>query len=438
MSMNAIARTLIDAVNLRAVAIDPSFVSAMANDIQTLATADPEKEKAAALAARVDLLAAYGLPGFHCLDEKPFAFSEGIAIIPVTGMLINRCGYSWGSYVTGYNFIRSQIRAAAADPDVTLIVMDVNSYGGQVAGCFELSADIRLLRDNKPIVAVVDSNCMSAAYAVASAAHKIIVTPSGRAGSIGVVATHISYQGLLEKEGVKFTLIASGEHKTDANPYEDLSASVKADIKTDVDKGRQKFAELVALNRGMKVDDILATEAQVYSAEDALSAGLIDLIAPPDQAVESYLSKREDSSSDEMETATMTIADQSAAASQGTVQTNAAAPVDTSAADARKAERARIQAIKALPEAEGKSRMADHLALNTDLSVDDAKGILSAAAAETAVTQVAAATAPVDTFAQAMDNSPNPNVGVDGGEQQQAKVNPLLAGYSAATGHKFD
>ena len=117
----------------------------------------------------------------------------------------------------------------------------------------------------------------------------------------------------------------------------------------------------------------------------------------------------------------MTIADQSAAA------------------DARKAERTRIQAIKALPEAEGKSRMADHLALNTDLSVEDAKGILSAAAAETAaVTQTAAVTAPVDTFAQAMDNSPNPNVGVDGGEQQQAKVNPLLAGYTAATGHKFD
>ncbi|PZP55979.1 MAG: S49 family peptidase, partial [Delftia acidovorans] len=118
--------------------------------------------------------------------NKPFAFSGGFAIIPIHGSLINRYGGYYHGYVTGYNFIRSQMNAALADPDVEAIIFDVNSNGGEAAGCFELANEIFASRAVKPSFSVVDSNAYSAAYALGSAATKMAVIPSGGAGSIGV------------------------------------------------------------------------------------------------------------------------------------------------------------------------------------------------------------------------------------------------------------
>ncbi|HCR6545409.1 TPA: S49 family peptidase, partial [Shigella flexneri] len=150
---------------------------------------DEDFQERAEQQMRENLCAAYGV-GRPSAD-KPFAFSNGLAIIPIHGTLINRYGGYYYGYVTGYNFIRSQRNAALADPDVEAIIYDVNSNGGEAAGCFELSQEMFDTRGEKPSLAVVDSNCYSAAYALASAADKIVVTPSGGAGSIGVIALHI-------------------------------------------------------------------------------------------------------------------------------------------------------------------------------------------------------------------------------------------------------
>ena len=214
---NAIARAAVDRLNMRAVAIAPAFASTTEHDLQTLAMADPDTEKAAALASRQEMMAALGFnpSSFMTQQQKPFAFADGVAVIPVSGMLLNRFGQSWGNYATGYNFIRSQMNAALEDADVKMIMFDVNSYGGEVNGCFELSNDIFAARGSVPIIAVVDANCYSAAYAIASAADKIILTPSGGAGSIGVVAMHFSYQAAMEKSGIKVTYVFAGDHKVD-------------------------------------------------------------------------------------------------------------------------------------------------------------------------------------------------------------------------------
>lgn len=422
------SRAALERMNHREIAVAPAYTT-MAADLQAMAAADPaEQQQKFMEQRRVELCTAYGFDAPN--QRKPFAFAEGVAIVPVTGSLINRFGQSYG-FVTGYNFIRRQMALAVADEDVKGIVLDVNSYGGEAAGCFELSADIRAMRGSKPIVAVIDSNCYSAGYAIASAADKIVCTPSGGAGSIGVVAMHVNMAKMLEQVGVEITFIHFGDHKVAGNPYEALPADVKADIQKGVNKSGEAFVNLVATNRNIDAAKVKATEARVYRAEEAKDLGLIDTIATPSQAMQVFFGEltgsnvqleKEDAMSEK--TAATPGAD-----TKAPVTDNAAA-LAQAANDARVAERARVAGITGCDEAKGRTALANHLAMNTDMSLDAAKAVLAAAASE----PQANANAGANPFKQSMDRDTHPGVGAggEGGEELTAaqKILQAQAGYT--------
>lgn len=424
------ARAALARMNLREVAVAAHYTSIGA-DLQHMAATNPEEAQADFMARRGELCAAFG---FNAPEQrKPFAFANGMAIIPVAGTLINRFNWAYSS-VTGYNFIRSQLNAALSDDDVTGIVLDVNSYGGEAAGCFELAADIRAARAIKPVMAVVDSNAYSAGYAIASAASKIVLTPSGGVGSIGVIAMHVDMSKALADYGYKVTLIYEAEHKADGNPYEPLPDDVKASIQKSIHTAYGMFTALVAENLGMDEQKVRDTKSRIYRAEEALSLGLIHAVATPNQAVQAFFDELSGSTLQlRNEGVSMTTATQEPGADQ---QAAHQAAVSTAASEARIAERARVAGITGCEEAKGRTALANHLAMNTDMSVDAAKGVLAVAPVEQ--TQASATNA----FKQAMDASKHPNVGSEGGEGDNADgaqeganlVSRILGAQAQATG----
>jgi len=424
-------RAIIDGLNMKAAMIAPHYTG-LASALQELADADTGLEEAAWEYRKSELCAAYGLA--ESRSDKPFAFSNGVAIIPVHGVLVNRFSYSWG-FATGYNFIRSQLNAALADDDVSLIVFDVNSYGGMVAGCFETADMIYESRSKKPSLAMVDASAYSAAYAIGSAASRMVVVPSGGAGSIGVVAMHVNMGPMLKDLGIEVTFIHAGKHKVDGNPFEALSPDVKKNIQASIDKSYAVFVNSVARNRNLSAKAVKETEAQVYDADDALALGLIDAVQTPSAAVAAYLDELS-GSNDQQEFAMSKENTQPGAESQQQ-------PVDQAAiaASARQAERERMSAIMNCDEAKGKANLANHLALNTDLSVDAAKAILAAAAPEKSPEAAAPAKDP-SPFAAAMDASGNPNVGAGNSDapttdDKASRASRILAAQAAATGIKI-
>lgn len=432
MSANHIAHAALTRFNLQPAFAVPFALTSITAAFQELARANVDQERANSEHARNELMSVYGFDREPDGNRKPFAFAGGVAIIPVQGTLLNRFGYSWG-YVTGYNFIRQQMNAANADPDVKGIIFDINTYGGEAAGCFELSRDIAAL--DKPTVGVVDSNAFSAGYAILSACSKAVLTPSGGVGSIGVICMHVSMERYLEDAGIEVTLIFSGDHKADGNPYEKLPAEVKADIQASVAKRREEFATLVAENRGMDVQAVKDTEAKTYRGDEALALGLIDAVATPAQAVAAFLNEL--SGSNNPEEKSMSTQANATPGTASAESTNTPVNVDQATADARKGERARMAGIMNCEEAKGKTALANHLALNTEMSIDEAKGILAASAPEKS--EQAATPAPVaetpktNALATAMANTPNPNVGadtVDETAQDKANANPLLGDYN--------
>lgn len=371
--------------------------------------------------------------------DKPFFFSKGLAVIPIMGVLLNR--YNWvGSYASGYQAIRTLLNAAVDDPDVRGIVLDVNSYGGMVQGCFELADDIYAARQKKPILAVVDANAYSAGYALASSATKVVATRSAGVGSIGVVIMHVDYSGAMKEAKIKVTFIHAGEHKVDGNPYQPLSPEVKAALQAEVDDLRDEFAAMVARNRGLDEEMVKGTEAQTYRVEEALSLGLIDAVATPIDAVAAFIIELSGS----FTTGAHAMAEnttQPGAQTETTPDPKATESAAQVVADAKKAERDRVAGIVNCEEAQGKSALANHLALNTELSVDDAKAIMKAAAPEASAAEPKKG---ANAFEKAMATG-NPNVGADGGaegseaeQSPQVVSNRILANYAAATGNKYD
>ena len=422
-----VARSVAMRVHMREVAVASHYSMGFASDLRTLASMNAAAAEEAFLARRSELVAAYGLPAEQ--QRKPFAFSNGVAVIPVHGTLINRFGYSWGS-VTGYNFIRQQTAMAGADPEVKAIVYDVNSYGGEAAGCFECSNDIKGLAGGKPTYAFVDSNAYSGGYAIAAGTDKIILTPSGGVGSIGVVVAHFSFEKMLADAGVTVTFVFAGKHKVDGNPYEDLTDEVKADIQKNIDVAYSAFVAHVAKGRNMDEKAVRATEAKIFRAEEAKSLGLIDAVATPSAAMQALMgelsgsnpqprSNKEDAMSDAAKTG---------AESKGTPEELANARTE-----AAKAERARVSGIQSCEEAKGRESLASHLAFNTDMGIDAAKAVLAASPKADVSTGKSG-------FEQAMNTGKHPEVGVDGGkgekeggETEHAKnVSFLLASARAA------
>lgn len=427
-----LARTVVNGFNRQVALLDMAYADSLIDTIRNIAEANDQDESDNVAFQRENLLATYGFSASG--ESKPFAFANGIAFIPVTGLLLNRFSSSWG-WVTGYNFIRNQLNAALADDDVTAIVFDCDSGGGMVAGCFELANDIYNSRSVKPSVAIVDAASYSACYAVASSASKIIAAPSAGVGSIGVVAMHVDYSKMLTEAGIKVTFIHAGKHKVDGNPYQALPASVKADIQKSVDANREEFVALVARNRGVDPKVIHDTEAQCYGASEALSLGLIDAIAPPSEAVMAFINELSGSEPDKektMSTSAVKPGAESTADAPENKQANAPANVDVTAE--RTAERERIKAIQSHASAQDKPALANHLALNTDLSVEAAAAILAAAAPEKKEQAQGG-----NAFQQAMDNGEHPQVGADadpGPGKEMSAAQRILQAQSLATGVK--
>ena len=425
------ARAAMERMNLREVAVAPVY-STLASDLQQMAATDPEQAQQKFMEQRrTELCEAYG---FHSAkQEKPFAFANGVAIIPFSGSLINRFGQSYG-WITGYNFISRQLALAMGDDDVKLIVGDFNTYGGEAAGCFERSDEIFNLRGKKPMIAVIDSNCYSAGYALASAFDKIYCTPTGGVGSIGVVALHVNMGKMLDKWGIEMTFIHFGEHKVDGNPYESLSPAVKKNIQTGVNKSGEAFVSLVARNRNLEATAVKATEAACYRADEAMSLGLIDAIATPSQAVQVYFDELSGSvHNPETEDEMSTTAENKPGANE---QASNTADLAAARSEARTAERARVSSIMSCEEAKGRTALANHIAMNTDMDLDAAKAMLAASPA--AAAPVAAPAAQGNQFKEAMDNGKHPNVGADAdataGDKPTDKAAAVLADYRAAGG----
>lgn len=214
---------------------------------------------------------------------------DGIAVIPIAGMLVKATGYAmpigWLDWkMTGYDGIRFNLRHALQNASVKAILLAIDSPGGVCAHMMDLGDEIFAARKVKKVWSVAAETACSAAYLMFSAAERGYLSRTGVVGSIGAVHPVLDMSRALDQSGVTVNLIHYGERKVDGYPELPLSRQARARFQADINTLGELFTVAVARNRGLTPDAVRATEADTYMGDAAVSAGLADIVAPCGQA----------------------------------------------------------------------------------------------------------------------------------------------------------
>jgi signal peptide peptidase SppA len=222
-------------------------------------------------------------------SAQTFSVDQGVAIIPVQGILMSRPGIIERILgATPTEDIESDLRSAAADQQVKAILLDVNSPGGGVAGTQELARLIAAVNAQKPVVALASGAMLSAAYWIGSAADSLYASgDTSMIGSIGVVATHVDISERDRQMGLKRTPIVAGRYKAIASEYAPLTKEGAASLQAQVDYLYSIFINDVASARGASPKAVAEqmADGRIFFGSQAVQAGLIDGLASIDQLV---------------------------------------------------------------------------------------------------------------------------------------------------------
>jgi capsid assembly protease len=211
----------------------------------------------------------------------------GTRIIEIFGSLVHRdMAMDPASGFRSYLDIADDFQAALDDPSVDSIMLDIDSPGGEANGVFDLADMIHSNRGKKRIYASANESAFSAAYMIGSAADKLFLSRSAGVGSIGVIAVHIDESEKNQKEGVKPTIITSGDLKGAGNHMEPLSDDAAKMIQSEVNRLYGFFKSDVARNRGVSEETIDALQGKPVFGDEAVKAGLADGIETFDAAME--------------------------------------------------------------------------------------------------------------------------------------------------------
>jgi ClpP class serine protease len=209
-------------------------------------------------------------------DEPGYELVGDLAVISVRGTLMQRGCWWWH----GYDTLAAAFGRALLDGRARAVVLDLDSPGGYVAGCFDAARRMRAAADaaGKPVVAVSNERCYSAAYALACVADAIVVPETAGVGSVGIIGTMVSWSAALEAAGVDVRVIVSGAEKADGHPAQPLSDGAVAREQARVDQLADVFFAWVAERRPLTVAQVTALQAGIRLGPEAVTAKLADRV----------------------------------------------------------------------------------------------------------------------------------------------------------------
>jgi signal peptide peptidase SppA len=236
-------------------------------------------------AAKLHAVAQYQSYGMPADRQEPAArlldVQGSVGVITISGSLVSgNAGFMSYFGVVGYGDIRDALVAAMQHTGVTSILLNVDSGGGAVSGVNELAQLIERVDKVKPVVTYTPGTMASAALWFGSAARYVVAAHTAIVGSIGVILTHKDYSQAMSNDGVKVTMIRSGEFKALASPYEPLSKEAEAGLQALSDELASIFIAKVASQRGVNaaVADSRFGQGREFIGKQAMDIGLVDAV----------------------------------------------------------------------------------------------------------------------------------------------------------------
>ena len=177
------------------------------------------------------------------------------------------------------DLIVGAMRSAFEDEGAKAVVLLVNSPGGSPVQAGIINDEINRLKakHKKPVYAVVEETCASAAYYIAAAADQIYVDKASIVGSIGVLMDGFGFTGVMDKVGVERRLMTAGENKGFLDPFSPQTEKQRAFAQTMLDQIHKQFIDAVKAGRGKRLKETPEMFSGLFwSGQQAIELGLAD------------------------------------------------------------------------------------------------------------------------------------------------------------------
>ncbi len=175
--------------------------------------------------------------------------------------------------------VLTAVRAAFEDQGALAVVLLINSPGGSPVQAGIINDELRRLKakHNKPVYAVVEETCASAAYYIAVSADRIFVDKASVVGSIGVLMDGFGFTGLMEKLGVERRLMTAGENKGFLDPFSPQTERQRVFTQAMLDQIHRQFIDAVKAGRGKRLKETPETFSGLFwTGQQAIDLGLAD------------------------------------------------------------------------------------------------------------------------------------------------------------------
>ncbi|MEM2874003.1 MAG: signal peptide peptidase SppA [Candidatus Nanoarchaeia archaeon] len=208
--------------------------------------------------------------------RQDFSLKPVIAVIPVHGEIgIN----SEADPIA----ITKLIQKADKELTVRAIIIDINSPGGSAVGSKQIADAIKLAE--KPTVALIREVGASGALWIATSADRVVADPVSITGSIGVTASYVSFENLMQKYGITYNRLVTGELKDAGTPYKELTPQEREYIMKKITIIKDIFVQAIAENRNLPVKTVSElADGGIWLGSEAQAYGIVDILGGEKEA----------------------------------------------------------------------------------------------------------------------------------------------------------
>jgi protease-4 len=187
---------------------------------------------------------------------------------------------SFNSAVFSSDYYTKELQKNFKDSDIKAIVLHFKNAPGGTAGAgqviFMQLQELKKLHV-KPVLAVIEDCCGSAAYYIAAATDYIIAAPSSDVGSIGVYIARPQFKEFIEQFKIKYDVTQSGEYKTTGNPLVAPTPAQLAMLQRITDDCYEQFVNDVAASRPkLNKNSKEWADGKIFTGREGLKLGLVD------------------------------------------------------------------------------------------------------------------------------------------------------------------
>jgi len=208
---------------------------------------------------------------------------EKVLLIDLQGVINNQKDYAFTGATTALGMVeqvREIIAKAEKDDDIRALLLKVNSPGGTVTASDIILHELVTYKKKHgiPVYVQIMDLAASGGYYVALAGDEIIAHPTSLIGSIGVIALKVNMKNLMEKIGVDWEIVKSGDKKDFMSPFRSFTDEERNLFQNTIDNFHTRFVSIIAENRTeLDLDAVKPfADGRVFEAQQAMDYKLID------------------------------------------------------------------------------------------------------------------------------------------------------------------